>query len=248
MQLGNNKATFCGQVASEPVYSHSVQDEKFYIFVLSVSRLSGTIDELPVMANEYLMSEEVKVGKFIIVEGSIRTHNDYSGDHMTTKTFVFARGIRVPEEEAPVNEVHLDGVLARTPVLRTTLRGVKIADLLLKVQRYNRYDYVRCIAWGSAAVFSATLNRGDGVALDGRLQSRSYVKKLSETEEELRMVYEVSAAKLKGTRQKEEAAQDSDEKEDNDAPKETMEPQEAFAPVEPEQYHPNYLNDTGAAE
>ena len=70
---------------------------------------------------------------------------------------------------------------------------------MLAVPRgYGRSDYLPCIAWGANAAAASRLCVGDGVKLEGRLQSRSYIKVLGDTQEE-RVAYEVSVMSLEKT-------------------------------------------------
>ena len=72
-----------------------------------------------------------------------------------------------------------------------------IADVLIAVNRaYNKSDYIPCIAWGRNARFVKSLAVGDRIAVSGRIQSREYQKKLSETESKTMVAYEVSVSKL----------------------------------------------------
>jgi single-stranded DNA-binding protein len=69
--------------------------------------------------------------------------------------------------------------------------------VLVAVNRaYNKSDYIPCIAWGRNARFVKTLQVGDRVAVSGRIQSREYQKKLSETDVKTMTAYEVSVSKL----------------------------------------------------
>lgn len=73
----------------------------------------------------------------------------------------------------------------------------EIADLLLAVNRpYGKSDYIPCICWGRNARYASSFDVGEHVRVLGRIQSREYVKKLSETETETRVAYEVSVSKL----------------------------------------------------
>jgi hypothetical protein len=75
--------------------------------------------------------------------------------------------------------------------------GREIADLLLAVNRpYGKSDYIPCICWGRNARFASRFEVGMRCAVWGRIQSREYVKKLSETATEKRTAYEVSVSKL----------------------------------------------------
>ena len=61
---------------------------------------------------------------------------------------------------------------------------------------YGKSDYIPCIAWGRNARYAAGFEVGSRVRIWGRVQSREYTKKLSESECEKRTAYEVSVSKL----------------------------------------------------
>ena len=95
------------------------------------------------------------------------------------------------------NQIFLDGYICKAPVYRETPLGREIVDLLLAVNRpYGKSDYIPCIAWGRNARFASGFEVGTRVRVWGRVQSREYTKKLSETECEKRVAYEVSISKL----------------------------------------------------
>ncbi len=84
--------------------------------------------------------------------------------------------------------------------------GRSICDLMLAVpRRYGRADYLPVIAWGQLAVKASRLQVGDPLALEGRVQSRTYHKVLESGEAEERTAYEVSMMRLLNL---EEAAQE----------------------------------------
>ena len=97
---------------------------------------------------------------------------------------VFARNIEpCIEKSKNPNEIFLDGYICKEPVYRKTPFGREIADVLLAVNRaYNKSDYIPTIAWGRNSRFCQTLEVGDNIRVWGRLQSREYQKKISETE------------------------------------------------------------------
>ena len=69
--------------------------------------------------------------------------------------------------------------------------------MLIAVNRaYNKSDYIPCIAWGRNARFVKNLGVGDKIAVSGRIQSREYQKKFSETDIRTMTAYEVSMSKL----------------------------------------------------
>ena len=113
---------------------------------------------------------------------------------------VFSRELKFVEEEdetVPVNQILLDGYICKPPVYRKTPLGREIADVLLAVNRpYGKSDYIPCISWGRIARNASAFAVGGHVLIWGRIQSREYMKRLSETEMEKRTAYEVSVSKL----------------------------------------------------
>ena len=91
----------------------------------------------------------------------------------------------------------MDGYICKPPIYRKTPLGREIADLLLAVNRpYGKSDYIPCICWGRNARFASSFEVGEHVQVLGRIQSREYVKRITETETEKRIAYEVSVSKL----------------------------------------------------
>jgi single-stranded DNA-binding protein len=110
---------------------------------------------------------------------------------------VFVRELLPQLSDKNPNSILLSGYICKPPVYRTTPFNREIADVLVAVNRaYNKSDYIPCIAWGRNARFVKTLCVGDKIAISGRIQSREYQKKLSETECRTMTAYEVSVSKL----------------------------------------------------
>lgn len=75
--------------------------------------------------------------------------------------------------------------------------GREIADLLLAVNRaYGKSDYIPCICWGRNARFAGQIQVGSHVQVWGRIQSRSYQKKLEDDQLLQKTAYEVSVSKM----------------------------------------------------
>ena len=70
--------------------------------------------------------------------------------------------------------------------------GRDICDLMLAVnRRYGRSDYLPCICWGLKAREAALWTVGTQVKLEGRIQSRRYIKMTEDGPVE-RTAFEVS--------------------------------------------------------
>ena len=203
----NNQLTLVGKVTSEKSFSHEIYGEKFYIFDLSVPRLSGNADIIPITISERLLVEQdLEIGKNIVIEGQFRSYNSYQNEKNRLVLTVFAKEVTFakedeeefkPSKENSSNEVVLDGFICKKPVYRKTPFGREIADVLLAVNRaYNKSDYIPCIAWGRNARFCENMPVGTEVRVVGRVQSRQYEKKYEDGTSEIRIAYEVSVASL----------------------------------------------------
>lgn len=190
-----------GQVASEFEFSHEVFGEGFYIVEVLVKRLSNSCDRIPLMVSERLIDvTQDYTGEFIMASGQFRSYNRHEEQKNRLVLSVFVREISFMEEEpdgSKTNSILLDGYICKEPIYRKTPLGREIADLLLAVNRpYGKSDYIPCICWGRNARYASGFEVGEHVQVLGRIQSREYVKKLSETEMEKRVAYEVSVSKL----------------------------------------------------
>lgn len=194
-----NSITVSGKILTDFVLSHEVYGEKFYSFYIENRRLSDAVDILPVIISERLLIDECyAVGDNVLIEGQIRSHNNFDGIKTHLKLSIFVKSIMPTEETGnPVNRIMLDGFICKKPVYRTTPFGREIADILLAVNRaYGKSDYIPAICWGRNAKFASNLEVGTNISLSGRMQSRDYQKRLDDGEVITKTAYEVSASKI----------------------------------------------------
>ena len=198
--IKNNVAELIGIVRTGFTFSHEIYGESFYSFTMEVARLSNSSDMIPMLVSERLMDiSESMEGKLIAVQGQFRSYNKHTGGRSRLLLSVFVREWAPAEPDDPrnPNNIFLDGYICKKPVYRTTPLGREITDLLIAVNRsYGKSDYIPCICWGRNARFASGFEVGGHVQVWGRIQSREYVKKLSETETEKRVAYEVSVSKV----------------------------------------------------
>lgn len=197
----NNIINIAGVIDSDFVYSHEVYGENFYEVNLKARRLSDTVDSIPILVSERLTDvEKTLIGKEVKVRGQIRTYNKHENNGCGLKISVFAIEFEVLEENndyVNTNDVMLDGYICKPPVYRETPLNRKITDVLLAVNRsYGKSDYLPCICWGRNAKYVGTFQVGERIRIRGRLQSRTYKKKLDDNSIEERTAYEVSISKL----------------------------------------------------
>ena len=206
--LENNYLTLVGKVTGEKKFSHEIYGEKFYTFNLSIPRLSGNADIIPITISERLITDEMLLeGKKLLIKGQFRSYNSYENEKNKLILTVFAKDVEelqeneeeseIVKKEETTNEVVLIGFVCKKPIYRQTPFGREIADLLLAVNRaYNKSDYIPTIAWGRNARFCQNLEVGAQVKIVGRVQSRQYEKKYEDGTSEIKVAYEVSICSL----------------------------------------------------
>lgn len=95
-----------------------------------------------------------------------------------------------------LNTVAIMGRLARDPELRQTQTGKSVASFTIACDRgrkdpngNSQTDWIPCTAWEKTAEFICKyFQKGQMIALDGRLQSRSYQDKNGQTRTALEIV------------------------------------------------------------
>ena len=226
--LENNYITLVGKVTGDKRLSHEIYGEKFYLFDLSIPRLSGNEDLIPITISERLLTEEtLQEGKKLLINGQFRSYNSFENQKNKLILTVFAKDIKEVKEDDEneenemvkkdivTNEVVLNGYICKKPIYRQTPFGREIADILLAVNRaYNKSDYIPCIAWGRNARFCQNLEVGAEVKIVGRVQSRTYEKKFEDGTSETRIAYEVSVGSLQVINKNEEENKEEVENEE----------------------------------
>lgn len=199
--IENNQVVIMGEIKSDFMFSHEIFGEGFYMVDVQVERLSDSTDVIPIMVSERLIdvTGDYK-GMYIVVSGQFRSYNRHEERKNKLVLSVFAREIEFVEEigeNTKSNQIYLDGYICKEPIYRKTPLGREIADLLIAVNRpYGKSDYIPCICWGRNARYASSFEVGTRCAVWGRIQSREYMKKLSEEQLEKRIAYEVSVSKL----------------------------------------------------
>lgn len=197
-QMNNNKVYVYGEIVSDAVFSHEVYGEGFYDMFIKVERLSSQCDVLPITISERILKEEnIKCGDFVALKGQFRSYNKQVDGKSKLALTIFVREIIPKIDNAPTNLIELAGFVCKEPIYRTTPFNREISDVLLAVNRaYNKSDYIPCIAWGRNARFVKSIDVGEKVVIQGRIQSRQYQKKLDDETIENKVAYEISISKI----------------------------------------------------
>ncbi len=201
MKLDTNSLELSGYIKEEPVPSHTAFGEDFLEIILLVCRLSGMVDELPVLVSKKLCPEDGALvkGRYISISGQLRSYNETREGKAHLKLRAFAKTLNAEEvrEDSDVNAIELEGFICKTPVYRTTPLGREICDILVAVNRaYNKSDYIPSVLWGRNARFGQDLKVGQKVKIEGRFQSREYQKCLQSGEIKTKTAYEVSVSMI----------------------------------------------------
>ena len=195
----NNYVRITGYV-DKFIYNHTAYDERFYSSFVHSQRRSGTVDDIPVIASQYLIHKKDFAGKYVEIEGEFRPMNVHTGEKSRLVLQLFVKNIRIVKTKKSANDendIVLDGFLVKNPIYRVTPNGRQIANMMIAVNRpFGRSDYIPCICWGGSAKWAKKLEVGTKISIQGRIQSREYVKRLSEDESEIRTAYEVSISQM----------------------------------------------------
>lgn len=200
-----NNVQVGGILESNFEYSHNFACENFYKNRVRVARLSGTEDFVPIVVSEMMIKDintQVLKGKRVELEGQFRSHTKpIENGKNVLELFVFVSSIKVddeatgePDPNRDYNKVFLEGYICKPTVYRVTPFGREITEVKIAVNRgYGKCSYIPCITWGRIAQNAVKLQLGDKIKLEGRFQSREYVKRFPDSKkEETRMAYEVS--------------------------------------------------------
>lgn len=215
-EIKNNQVTLSGEIVSNFEFSHEVYGEGFYTAMLASERQSGQKDIIPIMVSDRLIDTgEDLIGRFARVSGQFRSYNKHedSGNRLILSVFVaeFEEFEEMPFMDNE-NHISLDGYICKQPNYRETPLGREITDILLAVNRpYGKSDYIPTICWGRDAVYASGLKVGTRLQIEGRIQSREYQKRISETESETRVAYEVSISKMEMVEEMEEENEQSED-------------------------------------
>jgi len=174
----DNDLTLAGTVLTGAEFSHSVKGRDYLTSKLEIKRLSGCDDIVNVIIPGDIPGICLfKKGARAAISGEARSHNNRTGVGSRLLIFAYVRNIQPAGRQEDSNQIRLTGTVCKPPIYRTTPLGREICDLLMAVRRrYDRSDYLPVILWGKNARAAAMLQQGDRIAVEGRLQSRDYIK------------------------------------------------------------------------
>ena len=197
--IETNTVRLVGTVLGGPVFDHKVYGQAYYMIVLGIMRKSGYEDRIRLIVSEKLLGgRSPQEGRMLEVYGQIRTYNKEEAGKNKLEIIVFVRDLKyVGKDSEHINEVMMEGYICKAPIRRTSPLGREICDLMVAVNRpYNKSDYIPAIAWGMNAARCESLQVGDKVMVQGRIQSRSYRKTIEDGSHVMKTAYEVSVVRI----------------------------------------------------
>lgn len=196
MEDSGNYLYLSGELAEMPAFSHSCCGRRFFRFSIAVLRKSNVADVLPVLCEEALLPPMPQLADPVTVVGQLRSYCQHMQTGNRLHITAFAKEVHTCAAEHD-NRIYLRGQLVKPPTFRCTPLGREITDLFVSVPRaFNKSDLLPVIAWGRNARLSHVWQGGDTVRVEGRIQSRSYAKRLPDGSERTMLAYEVSAASV----------------------------------------------------
>lgn len=200
MEKRENAVGMAGRIAGEIERQPDIYGTRgLKRFSLEISRADGSRQASDRVIVIYGQEAEATPGQladgaYVMVMGKMQTYKEVPGGRIVV--FVLAEYVGVVSEQVEQqNGVYLEGIVAREPIHRTTPKGRKITEVTVKVPSAfteGYFSFIPTICWGSDAEAAAEYQEGDRVAMEGRLQSRDYKKRLEGVEVTL-TAYEVSA-------------------------------------------------------
>ena len=155
--------------------------------IIEVTRYSGVKDRIPFVS----VYGDIPVGKSTSLIGELRTRNVVGEDCKNHKETYLVVREKLIAEEANKNEIEFTGTLVKKAELRQTPLGRTIIEFVVAINCGIESYYPSVIAWGNTAEKMQYIPIGARMEIQGRFQSREYVKELPEGNE-VRTAYEIS--------------------------------------------------------
>ena len=198
----NNQMIACGKVFT-PIHETIIESINYYEFMFECNRSENNSDVLHVIVKKTPQTGSLQfteVGTELTLIGFLRSinwHDETGKRHLNVmmQAIDFEFHTSFKEDGFDNNIVILSGHICTEPTFKTTSLNRPIAEFRIAIRDTNNTDiyYIPLVVWGKKAVeVSEHYKVGDKLTLLGRVQSRIYYKKLSETDGEHRVAYEVS--------------------------------------------------------
>lgn len=207
----NNVVEISGTMVGEFTYDYTAYAEDYYLGYVFVPRLRNGSDVIPIIVpHKDINTGESYDGRSVKVSGSYNSFNkrELVNDNCKSQLKLYVKSKVVAFdtclETADINNsILLNGFICKKPVYRRTPLGRTLTEVFLAVNmKFGKTVYIPCIAWGANAEKASCYKVGDKLIIEGRIQSRSYLKRFEDVTEE-RVAYEVSIFSMEKIEQEE---------------------------------------------
>jgi primosomal replication protein N len=181
-------------------YSHTIDGTVFNKADMIVKRPDGREDLVILKFKEFSLT--YKEDSEVELMGNIRSFSQKVNDKNKVDIYVFSYFDTVEDCFEDTNKALIDGKICKKDSLRKTTSGKHyihyiVANNIVTEDGQKLNSYIPCVAWGKLAKeIENNYNVGDGVTIEGRLQSREYKKRLSDEEIEIRMAHELATKEI----------------------------------------------------
>ena len=184
-----NEVKVRGRIVSPISYHHTFKTMEYYSFYIAIKRLSEVYDVIEVISPKYYVME-LKEGDNVFVKGQYRSMKEGS----RLQLFINAVNITKKAEENYENEILIEGMICqkRNPRI-TPVTNKVLMDAMVTVERGSGRTYcIPIIIWNAIGEEAEKFEVGRRIRLKGRIQSRTYLKKYPDGNQEEKTAYEVS--------------------------------------------------------
>ena len=114
----NNRARMAGTIVGDVRLDHTLYGEAFYSMHLSIPRLSGVMDVLPLIVPGRLFNQMPVEGDLIEMEGQVRSYNKRIAEGSRLVVTLFARSflMQTPETFEPCNGLCFADIFANLQI------------------------------------------------------------------------------------------------------------------------------------
>lgn len=191
-----NSVKIIGEITNDFTKDETIKigKEVIYKSFIRIKRDSGIYDTIPVIVNYNTI---IKSGDRVCINGKYVSYNERTETKSKLLLFIFADDIEKTNDTKDCNYIWLQGFVCKKQMKRKTPKGRVITDVNIAVNtKPNHSDYIPCIFWGINANKANELEIGQEISIQGRIQSRVYMKQICERWQEM-VAYEVSVSEMK---------------------------------------------------
>ena len=183
--------------------SHKIGDIEYNKANLIVPRFDGKEDIISLRYKKF-SNTMYNNGDTISITGNVRSYS-HQLENGKNKYELYVFTYFDPQEnisEDINNEVEIDGKICKIDPIRVTKNGKQNIHFILanniNLDNGRINSYIPCVAWGKNAIQLKDAVVGDYLHFKAQLHSREYVKKLSDTESEIKVAHELVLIEIKG--------------------------------------------------